>query len=100
MASKNRVENVTNGRWMKQRRAERAVETCSAEWIEYGVSIRNLTLAEAIAARNQQAAVREPLPYKEIHGLRFEPSVSGMEATKREGLLAWEAHKYAQAVIQ
>jgi hypothetical protein len=95
MASSKRVHNVTRGFDLKFRRAERAIEECSAAWVEYGVSIRDLTLAESIAARNVQARLREPLPYAEIHGLRFDPPVSGISATRRERKLTWEAHKFA-----
>ncbi len=95
MASCVRVENKTNGCWYKRRHAERAVENCSAAWIEYGVSIRNLTLAESIAARNEQSRLREPLPFAEIHGLTFDPPASGVAATRREGSLLWAAHQFA-----
>jgi hypothetical protein len=79
----------------KPERAERAIYNCSAKWLEEGVSIRSLTLAESIAARNVQAQLREPLAYAEIHGLRYDPPASGVSATRREGRLLWEAHQFA-----
>jgi hypothetical protein len=95
VAVSRKVVNLTRNFHLKFRRAERAIEECSAAWVEYGVSIRDLTLAESIAARNTQARLREPLPYAEIHGLRFDPPTSGIAATRRERKLTWEAHKFA-----
>jgi hypothetical protein len=95
MASHARILNITNDFRFKRTHAERAIDACSAVWVEYGVSIRNLTLAESIAARNDQARRREPLPFAEIHGLKYEPCVNGISATGREGKLLWEAHDFA-----
>lgn len=91
MSKNRRILNLTRGFHLKLSAAERAVEACSAEWVEPGVSIRSLTLAESIMARNIQAATREPLPYAELFGLKFEPSPNGIEATKREATLIREA---------
>jgi hypothetical protein len=98
MASNARILNVTNGFRFKRTHAERAIDACSAVWVEYGVSIRNLTLAESIAARNDQARRREPLPLAEIHGLKFDPPISGIVATGREGKLLWEAHDFVMSM--
>jgi hypothetical protein len=96
LASRFRVANISRpGYYMNFKAAAKAIEECSAAWVEYGVSIRDLTLAESIAARNAQARLREPLPYAEIHGLRFDPPISGIAATRRERKLTWEAHKFA-----
>ncbi len=56
MGSHIRVFNVTRQFWLKPKRALYAVEQCSAAWVEFGVSVRDLTLAESIAKRNEQAA--------------------------------------------
>lgn len=40
--------------------------------MEVGVSVRDLSLAESIAVRNEQAKLREPLVYAEIPGLVFD----------------------------
>lgn len=90
-----RIWHETYQCWWKPERAERAMENCAAMWLEEGVSIRNLTLAESIKARNEQARLREPLPYAEIHGLKFDPPVSGVAATRAEGKLMWEARQFA-----
>lgn len=66
------ILNVTRGFYMKRSRAERAItEECACAWVEYGVSVRDLTLAESIKARNEQAALREPLAYAELPGIVY-----------------------------
>lgn len=96
MASRRRVENLSRpGYFMNLGAAIRAVDACSVKWVVEGESIRNLTYTEARAARIGQAKLREPLPYAEIHGLKFDPPVSGISATRREGVLVWEAHRFA-----
>lgn len=98
MASRHRVENLSRpGYFMNLGAAIRAVDACSVKWVVEGESIRNLTYTEARAARNEQAKLREPLPYAEIHGLKFDPPVSGISATRREGVLVWEACRFAAA---
>jgi hypothetical protein len=94
MTKNKRIFNVSRGYSLKRGAAERAIQECSAAWVEEGVSIRNLTLAESIAARNEQARHAEPLPFAEIPGLRFEPTLSGTAATRRERLLTWQAHEF------
>lgn len=94
MTKNKRIFNISRGYSLKRGAAERAISECSAAWVEEGVSIRNLTLAESIAARNEQARVAEPLPFAEIPGLRFEPTSSGAAATRRERLLTWQAHEF------
>ncbi len=90
-----RVSNLSRGYSLKMKQAERAVTECVATWVEYGVSIRDLTIAEAIAARNQQASLREPLAYAEIPGLHFEPSEAMLKAHLNGMALAWEAQVFA-----
>jgi|GEM_PF-5964028 len=95
MTKNKRIFNVSRGYSLKRGAAEKAIHECSAVWVEEGVSIRNLTLAESIAARNEQAKHVEPLPWAEIPGLRFEPTLSGTAATRRERLLTWQANEFA-----
>ena len=76
MSNNQRVLNVTRGYSMKHKQACRAVENCTSAWVEFGVSIRDLSLAESIAARNEQAQHREPLPMIEIAGVIFIPPSS------------------------
>lgn len=94
-----RIVNIANGYRLKLSAALRAIEECSAAWVDPGVSIRSLTLAESIAARNEQAARREPLPYAEVPGLRFDPPATGIHATRRESVLTWEAHTFAMTAV-
>ena len=95
MSSHRRIENLTNGFRLKPQHAERAILNCSAVWVEVGVSIRSLTLAESIAARNVQAAIREPLAYAEIPGLTYEPSIHGLTAHRASYENIMAAHDWA-----
>ena len=74
MSNNKRVLNTTRGFTIKHKQACKAVEQCSAEWVEYGVSIRDLSLKESIQARMLQIKPIESLPYSEIPGLVYQPS--------------------------
>ena len=76
---------------MRFKQALRGIENCALAWVEHGVSVRDLTLAESIAARSKQAKDREPLPLSEIPGLRFDPPPNALEHAKDSRLLAYEA---------
>lgn len=78
-----RVFNVTRGYSLKRSQALRAIAECAAEWVEENISIRNLTLAESIAARKEQARLREPLAVAELPGLKYEPCVRGLIAYRQ-----------------
>ena len=95
MASHSRVQNLTRGFRLKFNQAEKAVEACACVWVEYGVSVRDLTLAEAIAARNAQAKLREPMPFAEIPGLK----VAGISTIHQEFALAAEANRFFEQAI-
>ena len=41
-------------------------------WVEYGVSVRNATLAESIAMRNLQAQQRQPLANAELPNTHYD----------------------------
>ena len=69
--SQTRILNISRGFRLKPNQAYRAIENGACEWVEVGVSIKDLSLAESIAFRNKQAAVREPLEYAEIPGLKY-----------------------------
>lgn len=92
-----KILNITNQCWYKRGHVERMLDDCSVGWLERGVSIRNLTPDESRAAKLNRIAgsdwLNDPLPYRERPGLRFDPPSSGVPATRREGILAWEAHQ-------
>lgn len=67
-----RILNITRGFRLKPSQAYRAIENCACEWVDIGVSVRDLTLAESIQARNVQAKDREPLANAEIPGIMFD----------------------------
>ena len=85
------VFNVTSGKRLKFRQAERLVEEdriCA--WVEKPRTIRTLNLAEQIAARNEAARMREPLEYAELPGLRFDHP-----GARHEAMMAGQAVRFA-----
>ena len=94
MTNNARVSNITRGYSLKHKQAVRAVDNCAAAWVVYGESIRDLTLAEAIAARNKQASEREPLAQAEIPGLVYEPNAAAQSGYRRECELSRAANKF------
>ena len=92
----NRVYNMTRRSYLRHNQAARAVEACACAWVEFGVSLRDLTLAEAIAARNHRASLREPLPYAEIFGVVYEAAPGAEMGTRRELARAVQANRFAQ----
>lgn len=90
------VLNTTRGFYLRLNQARKAVENCACAWVEHGVTVRDLTLAESISARAVQEKYREPLPYAEIHGLRFDPQERSTGAHRESRLLAYEASLFAE----
>ena len=88
MAKTHRVFNVSRGIRLKLKQAETAVDVCAAVWVVFGVSIRDVSVAEAIALRNRRAAGLERLEYAELPGLVYEPRAGAMESHRREQHLA------------
>ena len=99
MASNTRILNVTRGFRLKPSQVERAFLNCAMVWVEEGVSVRDCTLAESIAGRNEQAKVREPLAYAEIPGLTYDPCTSGQAASRESQFLIRQAHEWAMAAV-
>jgi hypothetical protein len=97
MASNRTVINLTRDYFVRLKHAKRAVEECACAWVEYGVSIRDLTLAESIVARNKQAELRDPLEYAELPGLVFRGPVGGAAAAGESRRLVREAHRFVEA---
>lgn len=98
MSNNTRVLNLTRGFSLKHKQALRAIEVCSCVWVDYGKTIRDLTMSEAVAARNEQARLQEPLASVEIRGVLFEPPASalatlyrGYELTRAANQLAFSA---------
>ncbi len=92
MTNNARVTNVTRGYTLKHSQALRAISNCAAAWVEFGVSIRDLTLAESVAARHAQAKLREPLPQAEVPGVIYQPSRRGAALTRQGYALIREAN--------
>jgi hypothetical protein len=81
MNNRFRVFNVTRGYALKHKAALKAIENCACAWVEFGVSVRDLTIAEAIRARNEQAAKCEPLAFAELPGVMYEPTASAVSSS-------------------
>lgn len=60
------------------------------------MTVRDLTLAEAIAARNHQASLREPLPFAELPGLLYEPACGREGGARVQRVMAMHANRFAQ----
>jgi hypothetical protein len=99
MAKSLSVSNVSRGYSVRLNQARKAVQNCACAWVEAGVSVRDLTLAESIAARVQQAKDRAPLPYSEVPGLRFDPPYGTAGAEWQSRLLAFEASVFAATSV-
>lgn len=82
MANNTRVQNLTRNYSLKHKQALRAVENCACAWVEFGVSVRDLSLAESIVKRNEQARTREPLAFAELPSLIYRPSERGAALTR------------------
>jgi hypothetical protein len=94
-----RVLNITRGFRLRSNQARKAVDNCACAWVEPGISVRDLTLSESIQARMQQAKDREPLPYAEVHGLRFDPPTGAAGASRQSRLLAYEASVFVMTAV-
>ena len=90
MSQDTRILNITRGFRMKHKQAIRAIENCACAWVEgqEGLQVRDLTIAEAVKARNQQAAERDPLPNAELPGIIFQqPATATASAFERYALI-------------
>lgn len=92
------VLNISRGYRLRLNQARKSVENCASAWVEYGQSIRDLTLSESISARAQQAKNREPMPYAEVFGLKFDPPIGTAGAEWQSRLLAYEATLFVENV--
>lgn len=97
MGSNTHVYNQTRRFHMRHSQAAKAVDACACAWVQFGVSVRDLTLAEAIQARFKQAALREPLPFAELPGLHYEPALGREELARTQCVVAREAASFANA---
>jgi hypothetical protein len=91
-----RIVNISRNFSLKHSQALKAVENCACAWVEFGVSIRDLSLAESIAARNTQAKEREPIAPAEIPGLIFQQPASANTSAHERYALIREANQLCQ----
>ena len=100
MASHKSVVHVQRGFRMSKSYAEQVMrDHCTITWLNRDeLTIRDTTDEERLALRAEQAkkdSLSEPLPLAEIHGIKFEPPISGVLAARRSNKLMWEAHQFA-----
>ena len=98
MASNTRIYNETRHYYMNRKQAAKAVENCACAWIQFGVSVRDLTLAESIVARNHQAHDRVPLPMAEQPGIVYRPAEKDVAGYRQEIRLMRDANEFAAMV--
>ena len=94
------VLNVTRGYYMRRKQAMRGIENCACAWVKFGETVRDLTLVEAIAARNVQAAMREPLPFAELPGLMYRPAVGQEQGARVQRSMCKEANRFVELGLQ
>ncbi len=100
MTNNARVWNETRKFSLKHKQALRAIENCSMAWVQFGETVRDLSLAEAVIARHQQAAEREPLAYAELPGITFKPPIGAQASHMIEKQRAFEANEFFTAAVQ
>jgi hypothetical protein len=92
MSPDKRVLNTTTGKRLKRNQALKAIDACACAWVIEGETIRNLNLAESIAARKEQAKNSEPLPHAELPGISYEPTAAGITAMRNGYELIMQAN--------
>jgi hypothetical protein len=95
MASNQRIFNRL-GAGLSSAASHRAVEHCVSAWVEFGVSIRDLSLAESIAKRSEQATMREPLEWAECPGLIYRADERNQAQTRQGYELVKAANQFAE----
>jgi hypothetical protein len=95
-----RILNITRGFRLKRNQALKAIEQCACAWVVPNESIRDLTLAESVIARNKQASERDPLDYAELPGITFKPPIGAQAAHINEIRTAFDANLFYTKAIQ
>ena len=108
MGTHAKVLNTTSNMHIKRSQALRRIDQCISTWVD-SFTIRDLSLAERVQYRSEQARLQQGLEYfvegkdgklvakpffAEIPGLKFEPPAYAQESTRREHQLAAEANKF------
>ncbi len=72
-----RVLNLSRNSHLKLHQAQERIAAGTAVWVQIGISLRELTLAEILARRLRHHESGQPLPYRnvsnELPGLVFQP---------------------------
>jgi hypothetical protein len=96
MASNQRIFNESRRWFIKRSQAIGRVEHCVSAWVEFGVSIRDLSLAESNAKRSEQATMREPLEWAECPGLIYRADERNQAQTRQGYELVKAANQFAE----
>lgn len=96
----NRVLNMTRGFTLKHKQALRAVDECACAWVEFGVSVRDLSIMEALERRAQQVKIADPLPFAELPGCIYRPTEANQAGARTERVLALAANEFWRATVQ
>ncbi len=100
MGGNHRVMNISRNFSLKHRQAEKGVLMCAFAWVDYGISVRDLSKAEKITKINQQASERELLACSELPGITFKPPTGTQAAYINERRQAFEADKFYSLMVQ
>ena len=93
MGTHAKVLNTTSNMHIKRSQALRRIDQCISTWVD-SFTIRDLSLAERVQYRSEQARLATPLAFAESPGLKFEPPAYAQESTRREHALAAEANRF------
>jgi hypothetical protein len=96
MSNNTRVLHAIRGFTLKHSQVLKGIEKCALCWVEFGKTFRDLTPAEAILARNQQAKEREPLAFAELPHLVYRPTEMNQAGHRQELRLAKAANRFAE----
>ena len=72
----NTVLNLSRNCHIKHNQAASRIAAGTAEWVETGRSIRELTLAEVLKNRAAQVQLRQLADSVELPGIKYEPPAS------------------------
>jgi hypothetical protein len=97
MTNNQRVFNITRGFSLKYKQAVKAIDLCTCEWVEFGRSVKDLTLAESIKRRNMQKKEVDILPHTEIPGLIFEPPTNS--PSRQNSQITIQANEFFRQAI-
>lgn len=95
MAAHARILNLTTQSEVKPGQARRWVASGVFAWVETGVSIRKLTMAEMVQERSRLSGGTEPFPWAEERGVK----VVDLQGIAAQRMLARVTTHYAVSLM-